>query len=754
MTLESLNQFLSTVPASAGQSAVRSIALALAVGFVLSVARIKDARLRLLTWTGVLYTSMMMPLLGFVLPAIVVRVLPPVTAPVAPSPSAAQVDTCIAFAGAAPGTGFPSAGAGRFAGDTPPASSKTEISNLTSALSAPRPGANTILISESPDTAIAPHNRASIAAIARRFGWGLAIMVYMLVAAILLARVITGLVLGARLRRQALEIAHPHVKRLLDLLLDRLPEQLPSAPMRAAPTTVAESSSISVPLATGVLNPVILLPPGWRDWDSQKLRAVLAHELSHVTRRDALTQLVSAVHRSIFWFSPLSWWLHRRLIDLAEQVSDDSALLAVKDPSLYAEVLLGFFQSLNALPARWLGVSMARGASAGRRIDRMLTGALPSPQRFTRRAIALIVVFGVVLTTPIASLRIGRTNSADHARTKVARSESTGQASTPATSYSVTIQDESDPSRILQQFNARLVRTWELSFPTSEADGQQGTPPAPPAVTQAPASPSASSSQSSTAVVAPAAPVMATAPVAPAVVNAGPVAAYTPLARLAGIAPAAPQAKEAGRVDRWESFAIVRGNGSTRITGMASGDDDRFRALRAKITGDFIWFKHEGRAYVVTDPEIVKAAEELFAPEEDLSRQEAELSKQLAALSQKQAELSRQISAVRVDLPDLTADLSKLMERMKGAKTEHEISELSTELARVQTKLTAAEMEANIKQSMFGRMQSELGLEQSKLGRQQSVLGQQQSRLARGADRQVRHLLERALSDGLAKPEP
>ena len=76
MTLESTSQVCTSVLAYAGESAVRSIVLALAVALVVGVARVRHARLRLISWTTVLYAAMVMPLLGLVLPAIDVRLLP------------------------------------------------------------------------------------------------------------------------------------------------------------------------------------------------------------------------------------------------------------------------------------------------------------------------------------------------------------------------------------------------------------------------------------------------------------------------------------------------------------------------------------------------------------------------------------------------------------------------------------------------------------------------------------------------------
>ena len=101
---------------------------------------------------------------------------------------------------------------------------------------------------------------------------------------------------------------------------------------------------------------------------------MLAHERSHVIRRDALTQRLSLLHRAVFWFSPLSWWLHSRLADVAEEASDEAALLSGADRAQYAETLLDFFAALQRNPRRvnWQGVSMAKAGQAEKRVDRIL----------------------------------------------------------------------------------------------------------------------------------------------------------------------------------------------------------------------------------------------------------------------------------------------------------------------------------------------------------------------------------------------
>jgi uncharacterized protein (TIGR03435 family) len=164
---------------------------------------------------------------------------------------------------------------------------------------------------------------------------------------------------------------------------------------------IRESDRVSAPLSLGIVRPAILLPCDWRDWDGAKLGAVLAHERSHILRRDPAVQLLSTIHRTVLWHSPLSWYLHRNIVRVAEEASDDAAVAATNDPTSYAEMLLGFMQrSVHGSDCQ--GVAMARYGSAERRIHRILDGTAPSGGISGRR-IAAILAIGAPLAFVVAA---------------------------------------------------------------------------------------------------------------------------------------------------------------------------------------------------------------------------------------------------------------------------------------------------------------------------------------------------------------
>lgn len=223
--------------------------------------------------------------------------------------------------------------------------------------------ATTVLTASQPDASVPQRFDAT----------QLAVIVYAIVAGALLLRLGVGVVLGMRLLR-----ASRPTGRMMDGV------------------EVRESDRVTVPVTLGIVRAAIVLPSEWRDWDATKLEAVLAHERSHVRRRDPMVQVVSAMHRALLWHTPLSWFLHRCIVRVAEEASDDAALAAVRDRASYAGILLDFMRG-ETRPVAWEGVSMARYGSPEQRIRRVLNGTAIS------RGVTLGSVVAIVtLVAPLA----------------------------------------------------------------------------------------------------------------------------------------------------------------------------------------------------------------------------------------------------------------------------------------------------------------------------------------------------------------
>jgi uncharacterized protein (TIGR03435 family) len=128
-------------------------------------------------------------------------------------------------------------------------------------------------------------------------------------------------------------------------------QQFRRAVRRGVPTDLEGGGDIPVPVISsneqiepgvfGVFRPVLLLPAGIaRRLTAEQLRAVVAHEMSHVRRRDDVANSIHMLAEALFWFHPLVWWIERRLVDEQERACDEEVLRQGGNPQVYAESIL------------------------------------------------------------------------------------------------------------------------------------------------------------------------------------------------------------------------------------------------------------------------------------------------------------------------------------------------------------------------------------------------------------------------------
>jgi beta-lactamase regulating signal transducer with metallopeptidase domain len=205
-----------------------------------------------------------------------------------------------------------------------------------------------------------------------------------------------------------------------------------------------------------------------------------------------------------------------------------------------------------------------------------------------------------------------------------------------------------------------------------------------------------------------------------------------------------------------ESYAVVSGNSTITVRG-SSRDARRARALRSKVSGDYIWFERDLKFYYITDASTVAEARELFQPQQELSRQQEDLGKQQAELGEQQARLGEQQAAVSVkpsgDLKKQIVLVLDQVERTAGKDVgQEELGDLQSRLGDLQAKVGELQAQAGDKQAQLGEAQAKLGERQAELGEQQARLGDEQARLAAEAESKMRTLLEDAFRNGLARP--
>jgi TonB family protein len=104
------------------------------------------------------------------------------------------------------------------------------------------------------------------------------------------------------------------------------------------------------PVTFGVRRPVVLLPDSLRARPADIQRAVLAHELLHVQRRDWAWLVVEEIARAALWFQPAAWWLISRIQLAREEVVDEMAVMVTGRRKIYVEALLACSDSTSLVP--------------------------------------------------------------------------------------------------------------------------------------------------------------------------------------------------------------------------------------------------------------------------------------------------------------------------------------------------------------------------------------------------------------------
>jgi len=199
-----------------------------------------------------------------------------------------------------------------------------------------------------------------------------------------------GLALGWRRLARCRERARP---------LDLLPATVADLPARlGVRARFYVSGEVDAPATFGHRRPAVLVPPAFLEMAPEAQRAVAAHELLHVRRRDWTISVVEETVRAALWFHPGVHWLLGRIRLCREQVVDLQVARRLADRRVYLEALLEVARGLvraRPLPA----ALMLREAHLKDRIELLLEEVDMSKTRIglslAASAVALVAVAAV-----------------------------------------------------------------------------------------------------------------------------------------------------------------------------------------------------------------------------------------------------------------------------------------------------------------------------------------------------------------------
>ncbi len=237
------------------------------------------------------------------------------------------------------------------------------------------------------------------------------------------------------------------------------------------------------------------------------------------------------------------------------------------------------------------------------------------------------------------------------------------------------------------------------------------------------------------------------------------------------------------------SYAIVR-KGREGMTMSGSGDDiDEIRAARSKLGSDFIWFRKDNQAFVVSDPAMVQRATQAWAEADKLGDRMGALGDQMEVHGRKMEALGEQMEGLaegpegeameaagtrmeelgrrQGEVAARQAELATAMidaDEAGRARLQREMDALGKQMETLSAQMDeqarvmdthSERLEARMRpMEALGRQMEEAGKPMEALGEQMDALGEQMDKLSEKAEKETLALIDEAVAKGLAKPVP
>ncbi len=148
----------------------------------------------------------------------------------------------------------------------------------------------------------------------------------------------------------------------------------------------AYSEMVEAPAVLGWFRPVVLIPlSAMSGLSLEQLEAIIAHELAHVRRYDALVNLFQIAIETILFYHPAVWWVNRVIRDERENCCDDIAVSVCGSPTEYARALA----TMSSARPSW--VVAANGGALKARVGRLL-GMQKMTQGMPRAGLAALAL--------------------------------------------------------------------------------------------------------------------------------------------------------------------------------------------------------------------------------------------------------------------------------------------------------------------------------------------------------------------------
>lgn len=180
------------------------------------------------------------------------------------------------------------------------------------------------------------------------------------------------------------------------------------------------------------------------------------------------------------------------------------------------------------------------------------------------------------------------------------------------------------------------------------------------------------------------------------------------------------------------------------------------------LAGDYIYFQHDGKPFLIQDPSVIAEAQKSLAPMQELAEKQNELGAERALLGAKQR-LSSTRRVAMIDSAEMKIDTTKFKRDMVELQNlirqmdfgelnvkidPRAVAKVASQIADIQAATLRLQSQLGQPVSNSGEQQGELGERQGKLEEEQRALQEQRRQIIEGIRRQLQPMIEQAIREG------
>jgi beta-lactamase regulating signal transducer with metallopeptidase domain len=149
-----------------------------------------------------------------------------------------------------------------------------------------------------------------------------------------------------------------------------------------------------------------------------QLSCVIAHELSHVSRKDHVVRWIEWLSCVCCWWNPIAWWARRSLRASEEVCCDSLAMSSLRlDSRTYANSILTAIESLATpdLSPPVMASEINSGGFMKRRIEKIMTNSIENSKSSVRKVILFCIAIAII------PLGLAQAQQSNHSYDKVSK---------------------------------------------------------------------------------------------------------------------------------------------------------------------------------------------------------------------------------------------------------------------------------------------------------------------------------------------